>query len=353
MNTRFFQHLKALFIWNKASRPWHLPLVAALCVAIPAFVGAATDSFAMATLSSMGAMVILYMPSTRTAHRMLTITLCTFGFMVSFTLGSIASFNPYAASIALALLAFFAILITRYYRFPPPGSFFFILINCVSITMPFDLSRLPTHVGMMALGGMLSCLLAFFYSLIIRANRLPAVQVETDPRVNAIILEAGLMGLLIGGSYAFAVSISLNNPYWVPISCAAILQGATFRMVWHRNIHRIAGTFIGMGVVWCLFIFEPNFWVLALCLFLLQFIVEFLIVKHYGFAVIFITPLTVIMAEVTSHHIPASLLVEYRLIDICVGSLIGCVGGAIFHRTSLLKKIEAHMNDRTSLSGTR
>jgi len=59
------------------------------------------------------------------------------------------------------------------------------------------------------------------------------------------------------------------------------------------------------------------------------------------------------MAEVTSHHIPASLLVEYRLIDICIGSAIGCVGGAIFHRTSLLKKIEARMNERTSLSGTR
>ncbi|MBJ7555678.1 FUSC family protein [Marinomonas spartinae] len=353
MKKRVFLHLKALLVWNEGSRPWHLPLVAALCVAIPAFIGAASNDFATAILASMGAMVILYMPPTRTAHRMLTITLCSFGFMVCFTLGSIASFNPYIASMALVCLVFLAVLITRYYRLPPPGSFFFVLISCVAITLPFDLHRLPTHVGMVALGGMLSCMLAFFYSLAIGANRLAVTQVETDSRVNAIILEAALMALLIGGSYAFAVSLSLNNPYWVPISCAAILQGATFRMVWHRNIHRIAGTTIGMGVVWCVFIVEPNFWVLAICVFVFQFITEFLIVKHYGFAVIFITPLTVIMAEVTNHNIPASLLVEYRLIDICIGSAIGCMGGAIFHRTSLLKKIEARMNERTSLSGTR
>jgi hypothetical protein len=345
--------LRDLFSWSDIKRPWHLAVLAALCVGIPALIGAAVDQFAVATLSSLGAMVILYLPKTRTAHRMVTLAMCSFGFMVCFSIGSLSSFHPYVAAIALGLLSFGAIVITRYYRLPPPGSFFFILVSCLAIYLPFDLSKFANNVGMVALGGMLSCVFAFFYSLATGSNDLPITKIETDRQVNAIILEAALVAFFITFSYIVALWLALPNALWVPISCAAILQGATYRMIWHRNIHRIVGTALGMGVAWCLFSLQPNYWVLALSMILFQFLVELLIVKNYGAAVIFITPLTVIMAEFTSANMSTDVLLLHRLVDISIGSIIGIVGGTIFHRTSLLKHIESRMNARSSLSGRR
>ncbi len=343
--------LKDLFSWSDVKRPWHLAVLAALCVGIPVLIGAAVDQFAVATLSSLGAMVILYLPKTRTAHRMVTLALCSFGFMVCFGLGSLASFHPYVAAMALAFLSFGAIVITRYYCLPPPGSFFFILVSCLAIYLPFDLSTFANNVGMVALGGILSCILAFFYSLAMGANDLPATKIQTDTQVNAIILEAALLAFFIAFSYLVALWLALPNALWVPISCAAILQGATYRMIWHRNIHRIVGTALGMGVAWCLFSLQPNYWVLALSMIVFQCLVELLIVKNYGAAVIFITPLTVIMAEFTSANMSTDILLQHRLVDISIGSIIGIIGGTVFHRTSLLKRIESKMNARSSLSG--
>ena len=348
-----FIQFKALFAWSDIKRPWHLAVLAALCVGIPALIGAATDQFAVATLSSLGAMIILYLPKTRTAHRMVTLGMCSFGFMTCFAIGSLSSFNHYVAVFALGILSFGAIVITRYYRLPPPGSFFFILVSALAIYLPFDLSRWASNIGMVALGGMLSCGLAFIYSLMTGANDLPATKVETDPQVNAIILEGALVAFFIAFAYFIAVLFALPNALWVPISCAAILQGATYRMIWHRNVHRIVGTAIGMGVAWCLFSFHPNYWVLALSMIFFQFVVELLIVKNYGAAVIFITPLTVIMAEITSANMSTEVLLEHRLVDIFIGSSIGILGGTIFHRTSLLKSIESRMNARSSLSGRK
>lgn len=345
--------LRSLFSWGEMKRPWHLAVLAAVCVGIPVLIGAALDQFAVATLSSLGAMAILYLPKTRTAHRMVTMVMCSFGFIVCFSIGSLASFNPYVAALALGFLSFGAIVITRYYRLPPPGSFFFILVTALAVYLPFNLSTFVSNVGMVTLGGILACGLAFFYSLITGANHLPATNIETDTQVNAIILEGALMAFFISFSYLVALFLALPNALWVPISCAAILQGATYRMIWHRNIHRIVGTTIGMGVAWWIFTFQPNYWHLALLMILFQFLVELLIVKNYGAAVIFITPLTVIMAEFTSANMSTDVLLQHRLVDIFIGSTIGILGGTVFHRTSLLKRIESKMNARSSLSGRK
>lgn len=342
--------LKGLLTLNNVSRPWHLPVVAGITIGAPAVLGALTDAFVEAMIASLGSMVFLYMSPTRTTSRMLTMILCTFGFMACLTLATLAASISGLAPVALFVIAFAVIVITRYYRLPPPGSFFFILASCVAMAMPFDIAATPERVGLIAIGGMWSVFMAFIYSLFTGAHKAISDPVQVDERVNAIILEALFLSLCIAGSYGFALWLALSNPYWVPISCAAILQGATFRMVWHRNVHRIVGTVIGMFLASAIFSFHPSALMLALCVCVLQTIVEMLIVKNYGLAVIFITPLTVIMAEITTSGVDATLLLEHRLIDIVLGSVIGFVGGAIFHRSDFFRNLEQRMEQRNRLS---
>lgn len=93
-------------------------------------------------------------------------------------------------------------------------------------------------------------------------------------------------------------------------------------------MHRILGTFIGIGLAWVILLFNPEKIVMIIIITILQFIIELLIVRNYGFAVIFITPLTILLAETASethHHVET--LMQARLIDTVIGSLIGLAAG--------------------------
>ncbi len=54
------------------------------------------------------------------------------------------------------------------------------------------------------------------------------------------------LSLLIG------LLLKLDNPYWLPISCAAVIQGVTLQQVWRRTFQRILGTFVGL-LLTCVF----------------------------------------------------------------------------------------------------
>jgi len=56
--------------------------------------------------------------------------------------------------------------------------------------------------------------------------------------------------------------------------------------------------------------------------------VEMLITRHYALAVTFLTPMGVLLAETGSAtSLDPDYLLKMRLIEILIGSLIGCIGG--------------------------
>jgi uncharacterized membrane protein YoaK (UPF0700 family) len=55
--------------------------------------------------------------------------------------------------------------------------------------------------------------------------------------------------------------------------------------------------------------------------------IETLIVRHYGLTVVFITPMTLLLAESALGTVALEQLVQARLVDIALGSLIGFLAG--------------------------
>jgi hypothetical protein len=161
------QTLKTLFVLNKPSRPWHVALVATIGMAIPALLGVYFQQMANAILACVGTMVILYIPRTPIPHRMVTLAVCSFGIVACFTLGLGAGFSIYVSALALSFTAVLVDFICRYYSIPAPGNFFFIFLAALGCTLPFAIELIPLRVGLVAMGCMLSCLIAFFYSLCI------------------------------------------------------------------------------------------------------------------------------------------------------------------------------------------
>lgn len=331
------RELKQLFQLKKTERLWHIPVLASLSTGIPLLIGFYTDRLDYGIQACIGGLVILYMPSTKLEHRMVTLLLCAFGFILSFAIGLAFSFNHYFSAIALGLYAFAVNWVTNYFRLQSPRNFFFIMLASMGSCMPFDLMNVPVKVGLVALGTMLACVLAFLYSLYIVKKYPNKLNVVVPQKRNyANITESIIIGGFIALSLFIAHAFKLENPYWVPISCLAIMQGVSGTHVWHRSFHRISGTFVGMGLTW-LFL-QLNLTPLNICIsiLLLQFVIEMLVVRHYGLAVIFITPMTVFLAEIgRGMQINPDQLISARLLDIVVGSLIGVLGGWLLHNQQL------------------
>lgn len=335
---------KPLIEINAQTRPLSLLFIAALAIGLPVLVGAALDLFSSSVLASMGGLVILYMNQAKKLSQRITIlAACSVGFLLCFLFGTFTSFNPFLSALTLAITAFLATVICRFYRLPPPGSFFFIMVACVSRALPYEVTFIPERAGILLAGCLGAILLGLLYALFqgTRSTVTPPITHHQPLDKVALMLEAGVIASFIGGGYLLALMIGLDNPYWVPISTAAIMQGATFQKVWHRNVHRIVGTMIGMGLAWLIFSFSPNPWILAWLIMILSFLIEALVTRNYGLAVIFMTPLTVIFAEVNQVTGDVHILMVARMMDIVLGSLIGYLGGWLIHHQHWFRAIQA------------
>jgi Fusaric acid resistance protein-like len=330
--------LKQLFEFKQTDRKWHLPVLAGLCVGIPVIAGYYTGNVQDGKLASMAGLVILYIQSENIARRMIVLMACSFGIMVSFAVGIVFGFNPLIASLILGLYAFTVHLALYYLKMVrPPGNFFFILIASVAISMPHDLATVPHKIGLVGIGTMVSCILGLAYSLVtLKRSRSTneVVTVTKNPYVN--FMESLTFGFFIGLSLLIAYLLKLESPYWVPTSCAAVMQGYSVHHIWQRSVQRIVGTFIGLILTWMILLLNPSLLTICVSIILLQTIVEFLVVRNYGIAVIFITVLTILLAESgTALTVNPNTLIYARFFDILTGSMVGAVGGWLLYHEKL------------------
>ena len=355
VSSRFKPVIHSLLEFRQTERLWHIPLLASLAAGIPLVVGWYFDRMGDGILASTAGLVILYLPSTDLSHRMITMLACSFGLLLSFTGGIVFSFHPIISAFALMGLVFAVQWVANFFRLPPPGSFFFLMIASIASTMPFDLANIPAKVGVVALGTMLACGLAFVYSLYI-TRRLPAkdrwpkapaqnttAHPKTDPGARGRrydnAFESGITAIFMGSSLLVAHLLDLHNPYWVPISCLAVMQGVSLQHIWSRSLQRILGTFVGLALTWLLLLQHPSGLAIIISIFLLQFIIEMLVVRNYGLAVVFITPLTLFLAEAGSAlTADPNMLIPARFLDITLGSIIGAIAGWFIHHDQLRRK---------------
>lgn len=325
-----WQHLSRL---NPSDRLWQMPPAAALASGLPLMVGAWFGHMDYGLISSLGGLVFLYMPNTPMSHRMVALMACAFGMIACYTLGVISHFFPLLMMPALVFATILVNMVCRFYRLPPPGSVFFVMAASIGMYTPREVEAVPLAVGLITMGCLLACLVAFFYSLYalrLRAAE-PPRQLE-PPTFDFVVFDSVIIGVFVGVSLALAQTLNLDRAYWVPVTCLAVIQGASLRAVWTRQLHRILGTGIGLALTWMLLLLPLNDWSACVMMMALAFTIETLIVRHYGLAAIFFTPMAIFLVElaILGQESPASLI-QARLIDTLLGCLVGFLGGACLH----------------------
>ncbi|PWA10788.1 FUSC family protein [Flavobacterium laiguense] len=351
----FLQEIKAFYKIKQTDRLWHIPVLASLCIGIPLLTGLYLENLKYGLIASLSGLVILYIPtSSSITNRMITLLICSFGFMFSYSIGLLFSFHPLLSAILFGLYSFVVHWAILFFKTKPPGSFFFIMLTSISSCIPHNLREIPEKIGLITIGTVLACILALIYSLLTRKSNNKPKTITSSFAKNkyTALIEAAIVGFFMFLSLQLGHFLILKNPYWIPISCLAIMQGASLYYIWQRVIHRIIGTLIGLGLFWIIISIDRTPLSICISIIVLQFIIEFLIVRNYILAVIFITPMALLLTEAANPliHDP-NLLISIRFTDIILGSLLGAIGGWLiynerikYHAIKNLRKIRRFKN---------
>ena len=128
--------------------------------------------------------------------------------------------------------------------------------------------------------------------------------------------------LAAGAADALATWLHLGHPYWAAVSAVVPMAtlGTVDRLV--RARHRAGGTVLGIALAYMLFSFQLSPWGLVIAIGLLQLSAELMVIRHYGIAMMFVTPLSLAVAELGEPQ-PAVHLIWARTLTTAIGLAFG------------------------------
>ncbi|MBV9204489.1 MAG: FUSC family protein [Actinobacteria bacterium] len=132
-----------------------------------------------------------------------------------------------------------------------------------------------------------------------------------------VVLRVGLAALVAG---TIASALSLQHAYWAIVAAVLILhQGLDWTRTVQRSLGRILGTLAGLLLAGLILAAYPQGLWLVLTVVLLQFMIELVVVRNYALAVMFITPLGLVIASGGRHVADIASLQAARGIDTAIG----------------------------------
>ncbi|MFC9354296.1 FUSC family protein [Arthrobacter sp. NPDC057013] len=219
-------------------------------------------------------------------------------------------------------------------RLRPNGPFFGILALGACASVP---AAVPWYVALLIAAGSAAFSLLVGFGGWVRGRAWkpgaarPSTRLRGAMRRRAAV-HASRYVLAVGTAGTIGVLTGSGHPHWAMAAAAVPLAGADLPSSVHRGIHRIMGTFLGLVIVavvllpgpWAPLHFFPGAEaaVLALLVITFQFGTELFMTRHYGLAMVWFTPVILLMTQLASPADPQVLIVE-RAIETVVGAGTG------------------------------
>lgn len=309
-------------------------LRAAISIAVPLLVLWAIGREDLAVYASFGAFASLYGRFDGYADRIRMQAAAGATMLVAMLIGTGASVLelPIAVRVVIvAVVAALVALVAQAWRWHPPGALFAVFAAGATASLPGTPASflLVLIVGGSAavFGVALTTGIALVRGGWPRGQRRPRMPIGADAVAVAITVGAG--AALAGLAGFFLIG---DHWYWAMVGAVAALGGVQLNQRVIRGIQRLAGTLIGVVIAAGLLALHLPPLVTILVAVLLQAGAELTVNRNYGIAMLFITPLALLMVELAAPVDPATLLIDRTLdtlVGVAVGTMVAVVSAGI------------------------
>ena len=323
--------LRSIFELRPSPPRLSVALQGAIAIGIPTVGFALAGRAELGLLASSGAFLALYLTTRSRRDRAAKLPLLALGFLIASAMGIAASASPVLSLIVLFVVAAVSAVLCLGLAVGPPGALFFVLVAGVSghVAGPTSLDGGIVNgwlvLGMLALGLVIAYLVVLAPLVVPRVRaadaRLPRdpMRFEIDETIRIILTR---LIVATGIAVLAAAPLGIHRAYWVVVAVVAILQnGHRLRLTAVRGVHRVLGTLVGLGLFALIFLASPSGVWLGVLLMALQFVVELVVIRNYGLALVFITPLALTIAA-QAGTADVSVIVGERFADTVLGAAI-------------------------------
>lgn len=331
----------SLFAFAPSRGPrWPLATQAAIGIAAPIAVMTLIGQAPLGYVAASGAFTVLYAGSAAVVDRARVLPVVAASLLVSAALGVFVAGNALVVSIGVVVVATVSAALAFGFRLGPPGPLFFVLVYGLSAHVVASGAIAPlVYLAALAGGCAFSYLVALAPLALPRIRRIPARPLReilpgpawnADSRMLLIrVVIVSIVGVLLG------LVVDPDRTYWIVGSAVAVIGvAAARRAAFQRGLHRMLGTVVGAGLYILLALLHPAGIWLALLLGLLQFSIELVVVRHYALALVFITPLVLLLTGAATGSIGSLDVAGERIVDTIVGAVLGAASGVLHPRAT-------------------
>lgn len=312
---------------------------AAISVGVPLLVLSTMGRLDLSIYASFGAFASLYGRTDRIGDRVRMQAAAGAVLVTAMLIGTATSVAGLAAPWAIVVVSAVASLVTLLAysaQWHPPGALFIVFAAGATASVPADVTRLMDVLAVGLAAVIFSILITFVYEAV-SARSIPrltrtknriavgAVAAEMAITVAVATLLGGIAGLLLLDSHW----------YWAMVGAVAAVSGPHVKARIIRGLQRLIGT--GLGVVVAAAILAlgvPPLGVILIAV-ALQAAAELFVGRNYAIAMVFITPLALLMVQLAAPT-TAGVLLSDRLGETLVGIVAGtavAVVSALVRRT--------------------
>ncbi len=178
----------------------------------------------------------------------------------------------------------------------------------------------------------------------LKAASFKSVFADSFNKHSMVFFAAIRFGVVLAFAALIAHFLPIDLSYWVTLSAAAVMSGATILSTFNRSLQRSVGTIVGIVIAAIILSFQPDGLYVAFMIFAFTALTELAIVLNYAVAAFFITPNALMLAESTSQIGDLSYFASARIVDVLIGSAIGLLGVLMIGRrraSSLIPQLAA------------
>ena len=325
-------YLASLLQLQAAPWRWTMAIEAGLGMALTLGAWTIADRQPYGLVASLGVFTALYCPEWTRSERAIALPLIGIGIVLASAVGVACSANAMLAVLGLVFVAALAGAVTLAFAMGPPGPLMFVLVSGVS-------GYIATHTR--ATGGpitpvmiplLVACGVLAAYIVVIAPLAVPRIPAGTlagrscaalfrrwslNDEAQLILSHVIAASLLAGVIGAW---LGVQRTYWIVVAAVAVIQKSnSWQITSTRALHRVLGTFVGLGLFAGVQALEPTGLLLVLVITVLQFLIELVVARNYGLALLFITPLA-LNISLAAHPQASGEIVAARLWDTVLGA---------------------------------